>query len=87
MWDSSADHKHNTVLLLFGTCWVKGTVAQDFVGPACMNRSGGEIEPLLVFKFFCYSLDFWQGVNSCQDETTKFVNPSRRFQGSPGILV
>jgi len=38
----------------------KGNIAPDFVACflACMDRSGREKEPLLVFKFVCYSLDF-----------------------------
>ena len=42
-------------------CLFKRTVMLDFVGPfmACMDRSGQEKEPLLVYKFFYYFLDFW----------------------------
>ena len=37
--------------------FLKRIVAPDFAGP--FDRSGREKEPLLVFKFLCFSFYFW----------------------------
>ena len=68
--------------ILTKTIYIKGTVAPDFVGSflTCIDRSGQEKEPLLVFNIFCHSLDFWQTFYSFKGFHSK---TSRRFLESP----
>ena len=63
MRDSSADHKHNTVLLFFADAidplGFKGIVAPDlFVSFLACLSIGLEYIPLLGLQFFCCSFNF-----------------------------